>query len=43
MCHAADQAKSTSILLKYGEGDWNALHRELYGNLVFPAAGRDHD
>jgi hypothetical protein len=36
MCHAAGQAKSTAILLKYGSGDWNALHRDLYGDLVFP-------
>jgi hypothetical protein len=36
MCHAAGQARSTPILLKYGPGDWNALHRDLYGDLVFP-------
>jgi len=36
MCHGAGQAKSTAILLKYGSGDWNALHRDLYGDLVFP-------
>ena len=23
-------------MLKYGQGDWNALHRDLYGDLVFP-------
>ena len=36
MCHKAGQTKSTAILLKYGEKDWNALHRDLYGDLVFP-------
>jgi len=36
MCHGAGQVKSTAILLKYGEKDWNALHRDLYGDLVFP-------
>lgn len=36
MCHDAGQTKSTAILLHYGEKDWNALHRDLYGDLVFP-------
>ncbi|WP_377320021.1 2OG-Fe(II) oxygenase [Pimelobacter simplex] len=36
LCHAAGQHRSTSILLRYGAGDWNALHRDLYGDLVFP-------
>lgn len=35
-CHDHEQKRPTPLILKYGEGGYNTLHQDLYGDIYFP-------
>jgi hypothetical protein len=36
LCADHDQRRPTALILKYGPGDYNCLHQDVYGRIAFP-------